>query len=169
MSQNFLSIFRAFFIAIFRHIHYIGARACHRTALEFCKLALSLDPLEDPLGILLMMDFYAIRSQQYSWFLEFLTSWDPKRNLTQLPNMAYSMALAQFYSSKNQDFAMADHSIQKALIEFPGVFLPLMDKCSVEIVKFLPNSVTTANFNVPFVNTTFASFFFREELETCNL
>ena len=132
---NFLSIFRAFFIAIFRHIHYIGARACHRTALEFCKLALSLDPLEDPLGILLMMDFYALRSQQYSWFLEFLTSWDPKRNLTQLPNMAYSMALAQFYSSKNQDFAMADHSIQKALIEFPGVFLPLMDKCSVEIDK----------------------------------
>ena len=57
---NFLSIFRAFFIAIFRHIHYIGARACHRTALEFCKLALSLDPLEDPLGILLMMDFYAL-------------------------------------------------------------------------------------------------------------
>ena len=103
--------------------------------MEFCKLALSLDPLEDPLGILLMMDFYAIRSQQYSWFLEFLTSWDPKRNLTQLPNMAYSMALAQFYHSKNQDFAMADHSIQKALIEFPGVLLPLMDKCSVDIDK----------------------------------
>ena len=61
--------FRAFFIAIFRHIHYVGARACHRTALEFCKLALSLDPLEDPLGILLLMDFYAIRAQQYSWFL----------------------------------------------------------------------------------------------------
>ena len=67
--------------------------------------------------------------------LEFLNSWDPKRNLTQLPNMAYSMALAQFYNSKNQDYALADHSIQRALIEFPGVLLPLLDKCSVDIDK----------------------------------
>ena len=45
------------------------------------------------------------------------------------------MALAEFYNSKNQDYALADHSIQKALIEFPGVLLPLLDKCSVDIDK----------------------------------
>ena len=127
---------RAFFIALFRHIIYVGGRACHRTALEFCKLALSLDPHADPLGILLMMDFYAIRAQQHSWYLEFVESWDALgRNLSQLPNMAYSTALAEFYASKNGNTAAADQKLQKALIAFPGVLLPLLDKCSVDIDK----------------------------------
>ena len=126
---------RAFFIALFRHINNVGARACHRTALEFCKLTLGLDPDNDPLGILLMLDFYAIRAQQHSWFIDFVESWDPQRNLTQLPNMAYSIALAKFYGSKTNDLSDADEKIQKALIEFPGVLLPLLDKCSVDIDK----------------------------------
>ena len=46
---------RAFFIALFRHIHFVGARACYRTALEFAKLLLSLDPDEDPVGMLLLI------------------------------------------------------------------------------------------------------------------
>ena len=127
---------RAFFIAIFRHIGYVGARACHRTALEFCKLALGLDPDNDPLGVLLMIDFYAIRAQQFQWFVEFVSSWDMTKNLTMLPNMAFSVALAHFYMAKNPEITPeADARIQKALIDFPGVLLPLLDKCSVEIDK----------------------------------
>jgi len=134
---------RAFFVAIFRHISYVGARACHRTALEFCKLALSLDPDNDPLGILLMLDFYAIRAQQHAWFVEFVKSWDPKKNLAQLPNIAYSLALATFYSgnsagknnSTENTNLEADEKLQRALIDFPGVLWPLLDKCSVDIDK----------------------------------
>lgn len=134
---------RAFFVAIFRHISNVGARACHRTALEFCKLALSLDPDNDPLGILLMLDFYAIRAQQHAWFVEFVNSWDPKKNLAQLPNIAYSLALATFYSgnsagknnSTENTNLEADEKLQRALIDFPGVLWPLLDKCSVDIDK----------------------------------
>ena len=126
---------RAFFIALFRHITYVGGRACHRTALEFCKMTLAMDPNSDPLGILLMIDFYAIRSQQYGWWIEFVQNWDPSRNLTQLPNIAFSLALAHFHGAKNGDFGMADQKLQKALIDFPGVLLPLLDKCSVDIDK----------------------------------
>ncbi len=46
---------RAFFIAIFKHLANVGSRACHRTALEFCKLLLSLDPDNDPMGVLLTL------------------------------------------------------------------------------------------------------------------
>ena len=50
--------------------------------------------------------------------------------------MAYSLALAHFYSSKNEDgLKAADEKMQKALIDFPGVLLPLLDKCSVDIDK----------------------------------
>ena len=82
-----------------------------------------------------MIDFYAIRAQQYSWFCEFVQFWDPSKNLTMLPNMAFSLALAHFYSGKNPDQISkeADARIQKALIDFPGVLLPLLDKISVEV------------------------------------
>lgn len=124
---------RAFFIALFRHLNYVGSRACHRTALEFCKLILSLDPDSDPLGILLLIDFYALRSQQHSWLIYLVETWEKTRNLSQLPNMAYSMALARFYSSKPaEDSKEADEALQKALIMFPAVLLPLLDKCSIE-------------------------------------
>ena len=83
-----------------------------------------------------MLDFYAIRSQQHNWFVEFVKCWDPAKNLSQLPNIAYSLALGCFYASKNsENTSEADEKLQKALIEFPGVFLPLLDKCSVEIDK----------------------------------
>ena len=76
----------SFFIALFRHLISVGARACYRTSLEFCKLLLSLDPESDPTGVLLMIDFYAIRAAQHAWFLRLYEEWEPSRNLSQLPN-----------------------------------------------------------------------------------
>ena len=32
--------FRAFFLALFRHLVFVGERGCYRTSLEFCKLIL---------------------------------------------------------------------------------------------------------------------------------
>ncbi|KND03931.1 uncharacterized protein SPPG_08930 [Spizellomyces punctatus DAOM BR117] len=50
---------RSFHLAIFRQIGYIARRGCWRTAFEFAKLLLSLDPDDDPLGTLL----FPIRTQ----------------------------------------------------------------------------------------------------------
>jgi hypothetical protein len=130
---------RALFIALYRHLHFVGARACYRTALELCKVLLSLDPLEDPLAIVLLVDFYALRARQYEWLVALHTAWDPERNLSQLPNMAYSVALAAFHLSLGKDTpdragatVRADGLLQEALFAFPSVLLPLLDKCSIE-------------------------------------
>ena len=143
-QPKYLFFFRAFFIALFKHLSYVGSRACHRTALEFCKVILGLDPNADPLGILLMIDFYALRAQQHTWFLGFIKEWEPKKNLTQLPNMAYSLALAELQAARSStknpdevDTTIADEALQNALIMFPGVLWPLLDKCSVDIDKRL--------------------------------
>lgn len=53
---------RTFFLALFRYIQMLGREGCSRTALEYCKLLLNLDP-HDPLFILFIIDYYAIRSQ----------------------------------------------------------------------------------------------------------
>ena len=76
-----------------------------------------------------MLDFYAIRAQQHAWFVEFVKNWDPKKNLAQLPNIAYSLALATFYSgnsagknnSTENTNLEADEKLQRALIDFPRV------------------------------------------------
>ncbi|XP_072750891.1 ribosome quality control complex subunit TCF25 [Anoplolepis gracilipes] len=120
---------RALFITLFKHLGFVGGRACYRTSLEFCKLLLSLDPEGDPLAVVLAIDFYALRAKEYEWFIEFCNLWESSRNLTQLPNIAYSLALTHF-RLRNKD--NADMLLQNALIMFPGVLIPLLEKCSIQ-------------------------------------
>lgn len=105
----------------------MGGRACYRTALEFCKLLLSLDPDNDPLAIKLALDFYALRSKEYNWLIEFVAEFENTKNLTQLPNFAFSNAIAHFYVGEG------DELLQDALLMFPGVLMPLLEKCSVQV------------------------------------
>lgn len=90
---------------------------------------MSLDPDGDPLAMVLSIDFYALRSKEYEWFIEFCDLWENSRNLTQLPNIAYSLALAHFRLGKKSD---ADTLLQNALIMFPGVLMLLIEKCSIQ-------------------------------------
>ncbi|EDO46412.1 predicted protein, partial [Nematostella vectensis] len=136
---------RPFFIALFRHLHYVDQRGCHRTALELCKFLLSLDPDSDPLCALLMIDFFALTSDQYSFLLRLYEEWEHHRNLSQLPNFAYSVAMAKFHLSRptNEDKTAADDMvslfIQRALIMFPSVLVPLLDKCNVVLDSSIAN------------------------------
>ncbi|XP_029671203.1 transcription factor 25 [Formica exsecta] len=120
---------RALFITLFKHLSFVGGRACYRTSLEFCKLLLSLDPEGDPLAVVLAIDFYALRAKEYEWFVEFCNLWESSRNLTQLPNIAYSLAFAHFRLGNKDD---ADMLLQNALVMFPGVLIPLLEKCSIQ-------------------------------------
>jgi len=125
---------RAIFIALFRHLNFVGARACYRTALELCKILLTLDPSTDPLATVLMIDFFALRSRSFQWLIDLFEAWNPSRNLVQLPNFAYSVALAKFHVARGSEngLEMADKMLQRALISFPSVLLSLLDKCSIE-------------------------------------
>ncbi|CAH1169502.1 unnamed protein product [Phaedon cochleariae] len=121
---------RALYITMFKHLMFVGGKACYRTSLEFCKLLLSLDPEGDPLAVVLAADFYAIRAREHHWLIDFVGEWENARNLMQLPNIAYSLAVAYFYVG---DSGTADALLQDALLTFPGVLLKLLDKCAVQI------------------------------------
>lgn len=88
---------RCFFIVLYKHAQFLEAKACCRTAFEISKLIFNLNLESDPLAMVLVMDYYAIRSRQFSWMVKFYEEWDPIKNLSQLPNMAFSYALALFY------------------------------------------------------------------------
>ncbi len=57
------------------------------------------------MGILLMIDFYALRSEQYEWFVRLFDEFEVSRNLSLLPNFAYSVALAHFYRQDSEEKA----------------------------------------------------------------
>lgn len=122
---------RALYVTIFKHLLFVGGRACYRTALEFCKLLLSLDPDGDPLAIKLTIDFYALRAKEYSWLIDFSSEFESTKNLSQLPNFAFSSAIAHFYTCDGKT-DIADELLQNALLMFPGVLMPLLEKCSVQ-------------------------------------
>lgn len=128
---------RSLFLALFKHILSLGQRGCNRTALEFCKFLLSLDPDGDPLCTLLMIDYYAIRSEQYDFLVRLFNEWEAHRNLSQLPNFAFSIPLAYFHL---EDIEKADDMLQNGLLMFPGVLTPLLDKCSIQPDKSASHS-----------------------------
>ncbi|PWN36223.1 DUF654-domain-containing protein [Meira miltonrushii] len=63
---------RGFWLASHRNVNFLGRRGTWRTALEWVKLILGLDPTSDHHGMLLWLDFLSIKSKQHSWFLDCL-------------------------------------------------------------------------------------------------
>lgn len=120
---------RALFFVLFKHSQYLESRACTRTSLEIAKFLLSLDSENDPLAVILLLDFYALRAKQYEWLVELYEEWKESHSLHQLPNMAYSYALALFHSKKIE---ASDKALQFALLMFPAVLHMLISELQIQ-------------------------------------
>ena len=55
-----------------KYIDVLGRKGWCRTALEFCKLLLGLGPQNDSHGVLLRIDYYAIRAKEYEYILKLI-------------------------------------------------------------------------------------------------
>uniref|UniRef100_A0A8C9JP72 TCF25 ribosome quality control complex subunit n=1 Tax=Panthera tigris altaica TaxID=74533 RepID=A0A8C9JP72_PANTA len=133
---------RSFYLALYKQMSFLEKRGCPRTALEFCKLILGgvLEPDEDPLCMLLLIDHLALRARNYDYLIRLFQEWEAHRNLSQLPNFAFSVPLAYFLLSQQADLPEQELSsareqasllIRQALTMFPGALLPLLEYCSV--------------------------------------
>ena len=68
--------------------------------MEFCKLFLCLDPQVDPYGVLLRLDYYAIRAKESNFLLEFLDRYprevfSPEASLLVFPNFLMTACIAK--------------------------------------------------------------------------
>ncbi|XP_007937433.1 transcription factor 25 [Orycteropus afer afer] len=131
---------RSFYLALYKQMTFLERRGCPRTALEYCKLILSLEPDEDPLCMLLLVDHLALRARSYEYLVCLFQDWEAHRNLSQLPNFAFSVPLAYFLLSQQVNRPQHELSaarekasalIRQALTMFPGVLMPLLEYCSV--------------------------------------
>lgn len=125
---------RALFLCLFKHILNLGRRGCNRTAFEFCKLLLSLDPDGDPLDCMSMIDYYALRSEQFDHLVQLEQEVLNHDVMRQVPNFALSIPLAYFKiaSRDAEETNTADQKLQDSLLFFPMMLVPLLDECSVQ-------------------------------------
>ncbi|KAJ2788236.1 hypothetical protein GGI15_000041 [Coemansia interrupta] len=129
---------RGLFLALFRHMQFMARRGCWRTAFEVNKVLLSLDPVQDPYGALLTLDFHALKSRQYDYICEFVDSWT--WSSVELPNLAYSRALAKFMLESQASKKGSNHEgrvsmdlLIDAILTFPTVIPSLMSKANIDI------------------------------------
>eukprot|EP00727_Mastigamoeba_balamuthi_P003582 m51a1_g13220 putative transcription factor 25 (445) ;mRNA; f:155-1670 len=127
---------KTFFLVLFRYAAALARRGCCKTALEVAKLMIDLDP-RDPLGGLLLIDYYAMRCAEHHFVLSLLTKEVAGQRLAMLPNVVYSAALAQRRleeaegrTDDEQGAAglLSDSLLDRALMLFPTCVPLLLDK-----------------------------------------
>ncbi|RHZ78146.1 hypothetical protein Glove_167g94 [Diversispora epigaea] len=135
---------RAFFLALFRQIQSLSRRGCWQTSFEFSKLLLSLDPVNDPLCVLHIIDYIGLKAKQYEYVISFTNEWE-HYNLKNLPNFSYSSAMAKFQSelkelkelkeSNNMNVSHEESMamLEKAILYFPTVVPLIVKKCDIQL------------------------------------
>jgi hypothetical protein len=125
---------RSFYIALFKHIQYLGRKGCWRTAFEFCKFLLGLDNKDDALSALLFIDYYALMSKEYQWLIDFYEYFKESKGLSLLPNFAYSIALAKWHveqENNQKDYPDSTNKLIQAIIFYPYIIPILYKKCGI--------------------------------------
>lgn len=101
---------KSLFLTIVKFIDILGKKACYKAALEYNKFLIKLNPLLDPVGGLLILDYNAISARNYEYLLNFVEKFckeiygTNKFSIMFLPNYIYSCALAKF----SQFFLLAE-------------------------------------------------------------
>ena len=116
-SKNQEPLNRVFAECMLKYIDILGRKGCNRTALEFCKLFLCLDPVSDPYGVLLRIDYYALRAKESQYLLSFLDRFprevfDEKTSLLVLPNLILTAALAKKMLWEEKHGAVGGNAVQ---------------------------------------------------------
>lgn len=135
---------RPFFLALHRQVADLQRRGCVRSAFEFGKLLLSLDPSSDPHGSLLHLDFLSLKSGQAQWLLDMWNAYgeksmaaDSKRfNVRSLPGWAYARALALFTIENTKhdiEHEQSTVALTEAIQKFPSVIPLLADKADIAL------------------------------------
>lgn len=120
---------RSLFTVLYRRMTTIGKSGAIKTAFALAKMALKLDPVKDPVRILLCIDYFALRAKEYGWLVRFSepsvrhsvttkqvdsshlpdalcfglrVNQGKNASVILLPNICYSRALALYHKADNQ-------------------------------------------------------------------
>eukprot|EP00547_Thalassionema_nitzschioides_P007050 CAMPEP_0194207922 /NCGR_PEP_ID=MMETSP0156-20130528/6537_1 /TAXON_ID=33649 /ORGANISM="Thalassionema nitzschioides, Strain L26-B" /LENGTH=672 /DNA_ID=CAMNT_0038934797 /DNA_START=106 /DNA_END=2124 /DNA_ORIENTATION=+ len=146
---------KAFFDALLQLVKVSSIAGCMRTALSVSRYLLSMDPLRDPTGVLLIMDYYALSTmkEEHDIFLITMVESDKIRiyyedkevgnsvgKLLDMPNWAYAYAMALFRFEKSIDSSKSSvrnmtstEALVSAIQTFPSIVEQLLVKNDQDI------------------------------------
>lgn len=107
---------REFWLAVWRYIITLGVRATWRTALEWARLLIAMDPDEDPYCLRLIIDQLALRGREPQAVVDLVEADYLQRLWKVPPNLAFSVALAHDRLKQPQQ---ARSALQNAIKEYP--------------------------------------------------
>ncbi|KAJ3222443.1 Transcription factor 25 [Clydaea vesicula] len=123
---------RSFFLALYKHSILVSRKGCWKTSYELTKFLLSLDLDNDPMGCLLVLDLYSIKSQMFEVMI---VMWDAAREIGKnlgglncFPNWWFSTALAK-KELHGED--QANCILEEALLTFPYFITKLYNKLGI--------------------------------------
>ena len=121
---------RVFYLVLWKEIQNLGKRGCWRTCFEFSKLLFSLDPINDPYGVLLCLDFHAFRAGMHQYLVDLRDHWPDQAQIVTLPNIAFTAALSQWHletKQKDKSHTGSKAALLAAAELFPYVIDPLLN------------------------------------------
>ena len=125
---------REFWLAAWRYISSLGQRGTWRTAFEWAKLLLSLDPEGDPLCLHLILDQLAVRGGEFESLIRLAAvesvEWGQKA-----PNVHISLALAQYKLKRPTE---AREALAKAVQSYPWAIARLFKELNID---HIPKSI----------------------------
>ena len=95
-------------MTLVKFIDILGKKACYKAALEYNKFLVKLNPLMDPVGGLLILDYNAISARNYDFLINFVEKFckevygTEKFSILFLPNFLYSCSLAKFFKTQQE-------------------------------------------------------------------
>jgi hypothetical protein len=124
---------RELFLCGWRYIKNLSQRGTWRTAEEFARLLLAMDPKGDPYELSLIIDFLALKSRQPERLLSLTEHSAMRKKYLDLPNIAFSSALAHLQLGNP---STASEYLSKAITKFP--WIPSMLYKELQINSNLP-------------------------------
>ncbi|KAI7740975.1 hypothetical protein M8C21_006886 [Ambrosia artemisiifolia] len=133
---------KPFFTTLFAHMKNMDRRGCHRSALELCKLLISLDS-DDPMGALICIDYFSLRAEEYKWLERFSEEYNSDNSMWLYPNFSYSLAICRFYlereehSKETETKATSSDLMKQALMLHPSVVKKLVVKTPLKEQSYI--------------------------------
>ncbi|KAL4821661.1 transcriptional repressor TCF25-domain-containing protein [Aspergillus spinulosporus] len=119
---------RELWLVGWRYIANLGMKGTWRTAYEWAKLLLSLDP-KDPYCIKLMIDNLALRGREWAHFIDLCTQTKLSKEWKYLPNIQCSLALAYLRLNKQKE---CRQQMRVAMSRYPWVFCKLAQELDIQ-------------------------------------
>jgi len=137
---------QVFYNLLLSRTHAMSRSGAPNSAFEMCKLIFTLSVEDDdPVHVLLFVDFYAIRAAQYAWLTDTLDKLSGSKRLkhfTKLPNLMYNKALCLYYQDRKEE---ATKAMREAMLTWPMLLCALIDECKLSSEKWAEWEKLTRN------------------------